>query len=83
MRYKAILNISLQEGILDPQGKAVEKALHQMDFSQFSNIRFNKQIKLDIEAHDETQARNIIDQACERILVNPSVENYSLSLSQS
>ena len=46
---KVTVNISLKEGVLDPQGRAVEKSLSTIGFTEASNVRIGKQITLDVE----------------------------------
>ena len=50
---KAVVNIALRSGVLDPAGKAVEHALNSLGFSGVSNVRIGKQIVLDIDESDK------------------------------
>jgi phosphoribosylformylglycinamidine synthase len=80
MNLKAIVNIFLKEGVLDPQGKAVHHALSTMGFSDVSNVRMGKQIVLDLNSSDEAKARAEVEKMCETLLANTVIENYTFEL---
>jgi len=80
MNLKAIVNIFLKEGVLDPQGKAVHHALSTMGFSDVSNVRMGKQIVLDLNSSDEAKARAQVEKMCETLLANTVIENYTFEL---
>jgi phosphoribosylformylglycinamidine synthase PurS subunit len=61
-----------KEGILDPQGKAVERALPALGFEGVENVRVGRMIELDVENPDD------LPQLCERLLVNPLIEDYEI-----
>ena len=66
-----------KNGVLDPQGKAVENSLSQLGFENFSEIRQGKIIEIDIDA-DKDQATNIVDEMCKKLLVNLIIEDYEI-----
>jgi phosphoribosylformylglycinamidine synthase subunit PurS len=61
-----------KEGILDPQGKAVERALPALGFEGASNVRVGRLIELDVEDPGQLQAM------CEKLLANPLIEDYEI-----
>jgi phosphoribosylformylglycinamidine synthase len=65
------LNVKImpKNGVLDPQGKAIENSLSQLGFKKLSEIRQGKIIEIDIDA-DKDQAINIVDEMCKKLLVN-------------
>ncbi|EAU00526.1 MULTISPECIES: phosphoribosylformylglycinamidine synthase subunit PurS [Campylobacter] len=77
---KAVVNIALRNGVLDPAGKAVEHALNSLGFNNASNVRIGKQIVLDIEAKDKEEARAQLKTMCEELLANPVIEDYEIVL---
>ena len=77
---KAVVNIALRNGVLDPAGKAVEHALNSLGFNNASNVRIGKQIVLDIEANDKEEARAQLKTMCEELLANPVIEDYEIVL---
>ncbi|KAA3616480.1 MAG: phosphoribosylformylglycinamidine synthase subunit PurS [Calditrichaeota bacterium] len=80
--YNAQVFIQLKDGILDPQGKAVEHALASLKFTGMSDVRIGKMIELQVESPNETQAAGNVEQACEKLLANPIIETYEFKLSQ-
>jgi phosphoribosylformylglycinamidine synthase len=79
-KYLAKINITLRKGILDVQGKAVEHALHSMEFEMIGNIRIGKYVELKIEAENETKALELVDSACSKLIANPIIEDYNITI---
>jgi len=77
---KAHLTITLKPGVLDPQGKAIEDALHGLGFSQVREARQGKLIVLDIDENDPQRARNEIDRMCTALLANTVIEDYKIEI---
>lgn len=73
---KAIVNVYLKEGVLDPQGKAVHHALSTMGFDDVKEVRVGKQIVLELSAKDEATAKAEVEKMCETLLANTVIENY-------
>lgn len=76
---KVAVNISLKNGVLDPQAKAVEKALHALNFDKVKNVKMSKQIILELDLNDEAKASELARQMCDELLVNSVIEDYTLS----
>ncbi len=76
--YKAVIEISLRKGILDVQGKAVENALHSIEFKNIGNVRIGKLVTLTVEAEDEAAAKSSIASACNQLIANPIIEDYKI-----
>ncbi|MBK2000709.1 phosphoribosylformylglycinamidine synthase subunit PurS [Campylobacter sp. LH-2024] len=79
---KIVINIFLKNGVLDPQGKAIEKALHSLNFNEVKEVRMAKQLILDLDEKDEIRAKERIAKMCEELLVNNVIEDYELSISE-
>ncbi|ALV94632.1 phosphoribosylformylglycinamidine synthase subunit PurS [Campylobacter jejuni] len=75
---EVIVNISLKNGVLDPQGKAVEKALHSLNFNSVKEVKIAKQIKISLDEKDEKLAKEQVKKMCEELLVNGVIEDYEL-----
>lgn len=75
---EVIVNISLKNGVLDPQGKAVEKALHSLNFNSVKEVKIAKQIKISLDEKDEKLAKEQVKKICEELLVNSIIEDYEL-----
>lgn len=79
--YTARINISIRKTILDPQGKAVEYSLKALGFEAIEDTRIGKFIELKINAGSEDEAFRIADEACRKLLANPVMEDYEISIS--
>lgn len=74
------VNISLKNGVLDPQGKTIQKALHSLNFDKVTDVKMAKQIKLKINEKDKTKALELVKNMCEELLVNTVIEDYEILL---
>ena len=77
---KAIVNIYLKEGVLDPQGKAIHHALDAMNFQGVQDVRMGKQIVIQLESTDEAKARSEVEKMAEEILANTVIEDYTIEI---
>ena len=77
---RAIVNVFLKDGVLDPQGKAVHHALHTLHFEGVNEVRIGKQIVLELSQTDEKTALAKVTEMCETVLANTVVENYTIEL---
>ena len=77
---KAIVNVYLKEGVLDPQGKAVSHALDSLGFSGVNEVRIGKQIIIDLNAKTKADAKVSVKKMCEELLANTVIENYNFTL---
>jgi len=77
---KAIVNVFLKEGVLDPQGKAVHHALASLNFNDVKDVRIGKQIILELTANDKTRAEAEVKEMCETLLANTVIEDYSIEI---
>ena len=77
---KATVKITLKYGVLDPQGKAIEKSLVQLGFSGVNEVRQGKLIELNIDADTPEAAEKKITEMCEKLLANTVIENYDIQL---
>lgn len=77
---KAKIHVRLKNGVLDPQGKAIETALHGLGFDDAQNVRQGKLIELDLKTDDEAAARQMADDMCKKLLANPVMESYTVEL---
>ena len=79
---KATIYISLKNGVLDPQGKAIENALGQLGFDDVENVRQGKMIELELADANASQARDRLQEMCEKLLANTVIENYDIRLNE-
>tara|TARA_B100000927_G_scaffold232660_1_gene192807 strand:+ start:308 stop:553 length:246 start_codon:yes stop_codon:yes gene_type:complete len=77
---KVIVNISLKEGVLDPQGQAIRSSLSNLGFENCNDVRTGKQIILSLDQNNETEALTQAKKMCEELLVNTVIENYEINI---
>ncbi len=80
---KFIVKVRLKKGILDPQGKTVNQALHHLGYPQIQDVRIGKFIEVEIEESDPQKARRILEEASQRLLANPVIEDYDIQPEES
>jgi phosphoribosylformylglycinamidine synthase subunit PurS len=80
--YHAVIKVTLRPSILDPEGKTVERSMHQLGYHHIRYVRMGKLIELDIEVDSEEDARKTVEKICSKLLANPVMENYSFTISQ-
>ena len=78
--FKAEIKITLRKGILDVQGKAVQKALHSMDYQMINEVRIGKFVELNVEAENEEIAMEMVKTASEKLIANPIIEDFVISI---
>ena len=76
----ARIHVTLKNGVLDPQGKAVEHALGSLGFAGINNVRQGKFIELNLTEADPTKAKIQATDMCEKLLANTVIENYSVEI---
>ncbi len=77
---KARVTVTLKNGVLDPQGKAIEGALGALGFDGVNQVRQGKVFDLVVETSDKAQAEEQIKAMCEKLLANTVIENYAISI---
>jgi phosphoribosylformylglycinamidine synthase len=77
---KARITVTLKNGVLDPQGRAIANALHSLGFQGVEDVRQGKLIEVKLNAKDEAVARSELDAMCRQLLANPIIENYQVEL---
>ncbi len=80
MKFRANVLVSLKEGVLDTQGKAVGVSLKNMGYGQVSDVRVGKSIVITLEANSEDEALRQVEGMCEDLLVNALIETRSTTL---
>jgi phosphoribosylformylglycinamidine synthase subunit PurS len=78
---KATVLVRPKQGILDPQGQAVESSLRQLGFS-VGDARIGRVVDLEVDAADATAARAEVERMCEQLLANPLIESYEIELAE-
>ena len=76
MKIKVI--VTLKNGVLDPQGKAIQQTLNGMNFSNVNEVRRGKYFDIEIKENDENKAKSQIDEMCKKLLANLVIEDYKI-----
>jgi phosphoribosylformylglycinamidine synthase len=79
--FRAHVEVSHLPGIADPAGATVERALPALGYTNVSQVHIGKTITLVVDAVDAAQARVQVEEMCERLLANPVIEAYEVSVS--
>ena len=79
--FRAHVEVSHLPGIADPAGATVERALPALGYTNVSQVHIGKTITLVVDAADAAQARMQVEEMCERLLANPVIEAYEVSVS--
>ena len=80
--YRVEVRITPREGLLDPEGKAVEHALQTLEFERVDGVRMGRLVRLRLEAADPEDARARADEMCRKLLANPVTEDYALAVEE-
>ena len=77
---KARVTVTLKNGVLDPQGQAIEGALGSLGFSGLNAVRQGKVFDVDLDEQDITAASSSVKEMCEKLLANTVIENYTIEI---
>tara|TARA_Y100000748_G_C15151716_1_gene354247 strand:+ start:324 stop:557 length:234 start_codon:yes stop_codon:yes gene_type:complete len=76
MKIKVI--VTLKEGVLDPQGKAIQQTLNGMEFPEVNQIRQGKYFDIEVNIEDEEKAKAKVEEMCKKLLANLVIEDYKI-----
>ena len=76
MKVKVI--VTLKNGVLDPQGKAIQQTLNGMSFSNVEEVRQGKFFQINVNEKDENKAKSHVDEMCKKLLANLVIEDYKI-----
>ena len=76
MKVKVI--VTLKDGVLDPQGKAIQQTLNGMNFSEVKEVRQGKYFDIEVNEKDEQKAKIKVEDMCKQLLANLVIENYKI-----
>ncbi len=79
---KAIVYVTIKENVLDPQGSAVQGALHKLGFPEANHVRIGKYMEITLDTNNEQEAAAKVQVMCEKLLANTVVEDYRFELVQ-
>ncbi len=79
---KARVHVTLKDGVLDPQGRAIAQALGRLGFEGVTGVRQGKYIEIDLAETDAAKARAAVEEMCGRLLANTVIETYAIDLAE-
>ena len=65
-------------GVLDPEGRALQRALEDLGYAQVKDVQIGKLITLQLDVEDPERARELVREMCEKLLANPVIEQYEI-----
>jgi phosphoribosylformylglycinamidine synthase PurS subunit len=80
MRVKIF--VSLKNGVLDPQGKAIERSLHSLGYGEVEGVRMGKYLELNLQAGAREAAEVRVREMCDKLLANPVIEDYRFEIQE-
>jgi phosphoribosylformylglycinamidine synthase len=78
--FHFVVSVMPRPGILDPQGRAVEGALPQLDAASVHDVRIGRRVELTVEAEGESEARSVVERLARELLANPLVEDWEVGV---
>ncbi len=81
--YRFAVSVMPKEGILDPQGRAVEGSLGHLGLNGVRDVRVGRRVELSVEAADEAAARGTVERLAGELLANPLIEAWSVKMVES
>ena len=76
MKIKVI--VTLKNGVLDPQGKAIQQTLNSMNFSNLEKVRQGKFFEIYMNEKDESKAKSQVEEMCKKLLANLVIEDFKI-----
>ena len=76
MKIKVI--VTLKNGVLDPQGKAIQQTLNGMNFSNVNEVRQGKYFDIEVNEKDEDKAKSQVEEMCKKLLTNLVIEDFKI-----
>jgi len=79
---KAKVYITLKRGVLDPQGKTVNRALHGMGYDEVADVRIGKFMEVELNSSSREEAEERLREMCEKLLANTVIEDYRFEIEE-
>jgi len=80
MRVKIF--VSLKNGVLDPQGKAIERSLHTLGYTEVGDVRVGKYLEVEVNAASRAEAESRVREMCDKLLANTVIEDYRFEIQE-
>lgn len=83
MKFEVAVDVMPKQGISDPQGQAIERALPGLGLGAITQVRVGKRLMLEVEGESWAQVEALVSSACQKFLTNPIIEDHSIHLASS
>jgi phosphoribosylformylglycinamidine synthase len=77
---RAVVYVKLKDGVLDPQGSTIKRALEDMGYPGIKDIRFGKMFEITFQLDEKVKPEELIDEICRKLLTNPVIEKYNFEI---
>jgi len=74
--------VSLKPGVLDPQGKAIERSLHSLGYAEVQDVRMGKYLEINLERDSRQTVEARVREMCDKLLANPVIEDYRFDVEE-
>ena len=74
--------VSLKNGVLDPQGKAIERSLHTLGYTEVGDVRVGKYLEVEVNAASRAEAESRVREMCDKLLANTVIEDYRFEIKE-
>ena len=75
---KALVHVTLKPDVLDPQGKAIQKASASLGYEGIQSVRQGKLFEVELDARDAAAARELLTELCKKLFANPVIEDFEI-----
>lgn len=82
-KYYAKIYVTLREGVNDPQGYTVRESLHRLGYDSLLSLRVGKYLEAELSAENEESAKSFVLDICDKVLVNPVIEDFKIDITES
>ena len=80
MMYKATVTIKLKKGVLNPEGRTIQRALNFLGFNEVKEVNTYKMIDIVMEGESEENVREKVEEMCKKLLANPVIHDYEIKV---
>jgi len=81
-KRSAMVYVKLKDGVLDPQGVTIKRALENMGYDEIKDVRSGKTFQITFSPDGKRKPEDLIEEICRKLLTNPVIENYRFEISQ-
>jgi len=79
-QFKAVVQVRLKDGVLDPQGSTIKRALQNMGYEGIVEVRSGKIFEIEFESNQSKNKEKLIEEICRKLLTNPVIEKFNFEI---